>query len=255
MAIPRYAWWTDLTAGTNANIRVEEWSVGAWHPGTITLSTGRWYASEDGGASDLIKEVEDEFNSDSPVGLTYAVSVGATGLVTISADGTFRLLLADALTTFDPLLLGFTAASYPPGGGTTVTSPGVSSLVWAPGYDAVNDTASYRERQSQSDKAVSGARRTYRWSETIRRSIEHDVLPAQRVWTADEVVSHEAFERFWQWAADGRDFYFTPSYSAPAVNVHAVVADDGWRASMDNAVRREGRARLYTVNMPMEVYV
>lgn len=126
-------WGAAITASTNV-LRIEPDSGAPDVDVTLTVAPTTvpdWLPTGDGGAYDLLQNLEDALNT-ADVSNNYVVTLTAAWHITIAADSNFEIHWDDAATTIDPEILGWFADSADSAGANSYTSPAQSSLVWYP---------------------------------------------------------------------------------------------------------------------------
>lgn len=158
MSYPVLAGAIVLTSANNA-IRVKEGATTA----TTTIAAGTYYLRGDGAAGDLLPALVTALQSATASANTYTATVSrnidaasAHTVVTItraSGADNFQILWADALTTFDETLLGFTANT------ADNSSPKVSTQACAASWvstDILRDLEPFGERIISVPRKASG---------------------------------------------------------------------------------------------------
>ena len=195
---------------TNKNIRMKEGATTA----TVSLVEGTYFLRGDGAADDLLVIIDDALTSHAgtntyTVAIVWSVSPAAPhGVITITQSGgaTFQLLWADALTTFDQALLGFTDANT---ADSTAAKTGTlsPSCVWVSPeiyVEAEEDEEDDAYVQRARSGVVRGGARGGPY-ETLRLSfqlVEERRVKAARI--AADVA--RAFDRFRRQLVRGRQF-------------------------------------------------
>ncbi len=206
---------------SNCDIRFKEAATTA----TITLDYGTYYLRGNGSTDDLCRIIKEGIEDDSGLGgsNTYAVTVArsidpsaVSGSVTITQSGgaSFQVLWADALTTFDMSLLGYTE-NTPDSTAAKVSNPARSPAAWwvspevpafyEPGY--AYDASVNRARSGR----VRGLRRGGPYD---TRSVRFNFVDSRRVLSWDNTSDVDAtFAAFLERNGDGKAFEF---HAAPA---------------------------------------
>jgi len=121
---------------TNKAIRFKEGATTA----TLSLAEGTYYLRGDGTADDLLKALKDTIDAAGATN-TYTVAVawsadpdGVSATITVTQTGgaTFQFLWGDALTKFDPTLLGFARTN-------TADNTSAKTSTWSPSAAWVSD--------------------------------------------------------------------------------------------------------------------
>lgn len=147
-----------LTSANNA-IRFKEGATTA----TATIAAGTYYLRGDGAAGDLMPALVTALQAATASANTYSATVArsiapgtAHTLVTItraSGADNFQILWADALTTFDETLLGFTANTAD--NASAKVSTQACGAAWA-SNDGMGELEPYSERMASLTRSMSG---------------------------------------------------------------------------------------------------
>ena len=103
-----------IAAGVNDDISFDETIGGGGGPFVATITPGTYYWLGDGSASDACKAVADALTA---AGAWTYSGILTAGLLDLQSAGSqrYEIRTTDALTTVDPVVMGFDAAAVPPG--------------------------------------------------------------------------------------------------------------------------------------------
>lgn len=249
--LPRFSWPIVITSSTNA-IRFDI----AGDLATVSITPGTYYWLGDGSAADLCAALDAALSSHPaslPTVTVYLDADGTIRIITNNGPGSMpQLLLADALTTIDPVLFGFTAAAYPFAGTPwTLSSPTQVGHLWNPERIYVDDSGNYQDTISDVSVSLSGRDSTWCYAERTYRDFLVDLLPPEKLFDADSPVN-EAFATFLRWLARGGEFRWTPSILVPATHLLCKIRDPEWAKGWPPK-RIDQVARRYSIQFPLRM--
>lgn len=248
--LSRFAWPIVITTTTGA-IRIE--INGA--ADTIVIPAGTYYWLGDGTASDLAAALSAAILADFPAA-AHTIYLDADGTVRIVFVAAYpnptRILWADGATLADPVLFGFTAATYTWAGlPLTLSSPNQVGHLWNPERIYVDDSGAYPEHIRDRAVSLSGRSGTWLWGSRSYRDFLIDLLPAAKLLTADS-PPNEGFELLYLWLASGGSAYWTPSILVPATRYLVGVRDDEWLSRWP-VTRIDQVAGRFAIRFPLEM--
>ncbi len=250
---PQFRWPATLDS-TNKVVRYIDGSGAA----DATMAEGDHFWRNDATANDLAEVLKDALDTAAVAtgsGQTYTVALNDNGTLTITASaGTVQLDWSHANTTADRTLFGFDA-------GLTSSAISISSdfqvgNAWHPEQAYVDDSERVPVYRSAVTGIMNGRTRTQRWGSVTKRQILVDILPPNKVFTAEEIRQNEAFERFQAWLSQGgryefcRDFPNTPgTYQTYVPDPDVPEAIQAWPATIPH-----GTIRRYNIEFSMQAY-
>jgi len=273
--VPRFAWPVTLDDGANDLIVFQEHTGAVWGP---LLSADLLIPPQatpleafhrgDGAAADLEAMLRIGLDGASAggggLGWTYAVAMNSNGTIEISSDAggparQFRIRWD--LSLADAGVFGWLQADTPTSvtvSGTkwAITSARQASHVWLPEQTYTDDTEDLPIHRAAQSVAMSGRRRTQRWSSgRARREVFLDFLPPNKVFAAEESLANEAFEWFYLWLATGGRFQLTRDWlTVQTPDGEYVINDVDWLNTWPVEVP-SGMIRLYDITIPMDRHV
>lgn len=207
----RFAWPVEVTSLTRG-LRVTCNGAIA----TVNLTAGTYWWLGDGTANDLCAALDTALQSH-PQAPAITIYLLTTGEIRIVSNKTLTIHWADALTTADEVVFGCTAADLTAVGGPpwySVTTPNQVGHIWNPERIYCDDTGLVPQNTVSRSVDLSGAPTAYRWSSVQIRDITIDLIPFEKLLTADSPVS-EAFDIFYAYISQGQKFVWTPDVSTP----------------------------------------
>ena len=251
--VPRIAWPEEI-GSTTKTIRYTDGSGSA----DADLAEQDTFWRVDTTAADAAKALEDALDTAATAtgsGQTYTVTLSTAGVVSIVASaGTFQLEFAHVNTTASEAFFGFNAATRASTGVTLLGDYQVGNC-WFPEQEYIDDSEDQPRYASVQRQLMNGRTRTTRFGEWTERFLAFDVLPSSKIFTAEEATTQEAFQRFYEWASQGKRFEFTRDWintKAPD-NVY-VINDPQWLMQWP-AVVAQNTVRLFDIDFPMLLYV
>ena len=225
------------------------------------MAEGTFWWRGDGSADDLTTRLDTLLTAAAVAtgsGQTYTVALGDDGLLTITEGGaaSFTLEWAHANTTLNPATFGFDAANQTSVAGVMVSDFQVGSA-WFPEQVYVDETEDFPAYRANITGLMNGRVRTQLWGSLTKRSILLDVLPPEKIFTAEETVGQEAFQRWYAQIAQGTRFEFCPDFPNTRGTYSTYVPDPGvpdqiqqWPATIPH-----GTIRRYDIRLFMQSYV
>jgi len=265
--IPRCAWPLAVSAGTN-QIYLDEAPYGTKGPWIMSLTpydyswVGRTGSGSPVGytrppyyAQDWMAQLYALLNLLPATGNAWDLSLASNGVLTITADAfDFRLYLAHANTTISPAWLGFTPATHTSAARVLTGSMQVSNL-WLPEQVYIRDSERQPGHAMAFNTSMTERSRGYRWTRNrYRRTLLADCLPGRKIYTAEEVLAQEAFERFYEHLGAGGRFEFTRDWLTNDLPDGTYqIREQSWMEEWP--VRMIRVTRLYNIEFPLKVYV
>jgi hypothetical protein len=237
---------------TNNTFQITEGGGGALN---VTVVAGTYYWLGDGTAADLCLAIKAALEVAGA--LTYTVTESA-GVLTISATGAWVLIFGAGVHLLSPALLGMTDADHASAGAgnSVVGTFQVDSGYWVE-QAYTEDTESCPVHSVASAWSLSGRNVGLSYGSRTFRTIGVDLVPARKVFQAEEVRAQESFQRIFLRLASGVAFEFTPSVLVPATHSKYVIRDPRWcNSPLDSVFRlHETVVRRYQLTLPMQLYV
>lgn len=251
----------------NQGIRFKEGAT----TGTVTIPVGTYFLRGDGASDDICLALKTAFDG-LVVGNVYTVAlacsvdpaaIAATVTITQTGGAAFRILWADALTTFDEALLGFTDANTADSTAAKVGTLSPEALWVSP------DVPEFYEPEDQYDISVQRARSGR--VRALRRGGPYDVrrvsfqfLDSRRVIDHDNTTDPAAtFARFLEATSAGLRFEFhatTVSGTTLGALSSSTEIGAGWYFDEDTALgfapeRLQPGLALYAFTLTLLGYV
>jgi hypothetical protein len=207
----RFAWPVEITSATRG-IRATINGVAA----TVNIAVGTYWWFGDGSANDLCTRLDTALTSH-PQAPVIVVALNADGTITITSSLSIVIDFAHADTTIDAATFGFVdGVSYSDlAAPFVITSPNQVGHLWNPERIYCDDTGLVPQNTVSRSVDLSGAPTAYRWSSVQIRDITIDLIPFEKLLSADSPVS-EAFDLFYSYISQGNKFVWTPDITAPA---------------------------------------
>ena len=218
----------------NPAIQIQPDSQGGGSPEAVTiplaLGTDYWPTGDGqatSGREDLLALVDQGLDTNTDPGSeTYTTTIDADGFVTITADtgNPFRLLWADAGTTIDPTLLGFTAVDS--GHAASHTAPDAVQGLWLPAAPMLSDTYDVPQVVGRVVHTSGGGSRGSQHTEAVyHRGIRWDLLPREVVRLAEAAADRPFGTLEWFWlngAAAGHRFRVYDDWTSRTFSSYSV---------------------------------
>lgn len=242
----RFSWPVEISTGTRA-LRVTCNGVAA----TVNLAVATKWWLGDNSANDLCNALDAALQSH-PQTPVISVALLSTGEMRITSNLTLTIHWADALTTADETTFGCAAAdlvAVGAPGAYIATSPYQVGHLWNPERIYFDDSGSYPKHTLSRSLDLSGKPTTYRWGTRTCRDIKIDLLPPEKILTADS-PTNESFELFQTYLAIGGTFVWTPNVSVPATYSTWYIEEVGFLEAWPVSPIAE-LSRYYQLAIPM----
>ena len=254
---PRFAWGATFTTANNA-IQFNEGGASA----VASIAAGTYYWLQDGSADDLCLALETALDAASLASLggrTYTATISSAGILEIqsSAAAVWEVEWSHANTAVPDTLFGALDVDESSDGSGSLTSDHQVGNVWNPEAPYPQESENRPRYRSTSNTTGSARSRTERWGGRTRRRILCDHLASNKIFTAEETVANEAFQRFFEDCISlGLPFYFTPDITAPAATAAYVWDPDRPEGKQEMSITIPSQLiRLYDVEILMQAYV
>ncbi len=250
---------------TNKVIRIDE--MGGAGYVDLTLAEGTHFWRGDGTANDMKQVLKNALDVLNPG--AYLAYLFGNGKITITKMSVFQIDWSAALTTADAAIFGFSdapgdnpyVATQTPPPMWYVDSPNQVGKLWLPDVQSTEDTGDIPQATVRGRTLMTGRRRVARWGSRTIRDVLLEILPSHKMFTAEESIQGEAFERFWPEVNDGTRFEYCPDFhdsasmlTNPGVRSPYVIRDHAWME--DWPVEHTGNTvRLFSLGWPMLAYV
>lgn len=216
------------------------------------VADGTYFWRGDGTAADMCLALKTAL--DAAGALTYTVTIATTGVLTIAATGPFTLLWLTGGGDLPAATCGFANADQGSVANACVGDFQVA-FGWWPEQMAIVDSERFPAYRSVQSTIMNGRTRTQLWGARMQRRVLVDVLPARKIFTAEEVRLQEAFERFYAYLATGGRFELTINTAVPGTYQQYVPLGTEFCSAWPAQIPDERVMRRYDVMIPMQAYV
>lgn len=244
--IPKWAWGYTIDASNKSLVVRTD-----GHDETLALAEGTYYWRADDSDDDLCAILKTALNTNGYGGV-YSVTLTSAGKLSIQCTKAFQLRWADGATTLPKADFGFYGNTSSSGVSPPYTMVGYTQVsnVWLPEQVYVRDTEEYPEVSRSVAHTLSGRMRAAVHATRYLRDVEVDLLPAKKIFTAQEASTHEAYERLYTVLQAGEPVEFARDWTNnPDAYGTYVVPEPEWATIPTQLVS------LYTIKMRMRKYV
>jgi hypothetical protein len=194
---------TSKTIRVTVDATTETLTMGSLVVGRNYWVSGDAQADADGsvgGVGDLVTLLQTALTTHSVGNFTVTVSSTGTVTITLTAGTTFQILWADALTTLDETIFGFTNTALPSPAAASSVAANKSQGIWSPNRPIARDSRDRQRVVGSVATAISGLQRAYRLALPRKdRDMSWILLPKEKALQEYEVATEPfgSFEEAW----------------------------------------------------------